>query len=294
MRPLQLGYVGLEVSDPDAWVAFAERVLGMVPVPVEGVTRALRMDDRPHRIRLHQGPSNDLAYLGWQVPDEVTLDTRIGGLERHGVPIREMSAAEARSRGARRVVAFLDPAGVPGELFVADEAPGLAPFVSPRIAGGFVTGGQGLGHAAIRSDKRGASEAFYREVLGLELSDRIVLKAGELDLDIAFLRANTRHHSVALGGPMPGRLHHLMLQVATLDDLGRTYDRAQRAGVIATTLGRHPNDRMVSFYVRTPSDLQVEIGWGGLEVDDATWSPTTYDRVALWGHAHVDPPRGSP
>jgi 2,3-dihydroxybiphenyl 1,2-dioxygenase len=287
VRPLQLGYVGLSVSDPDAFATFAERVLGMVSVPVQGASRALRMDERSHRIRVHQGERNDLAYLGWQVSDDKTLNEIVASL---GLPTTELAADWAHSRGARRVVAFVDPAGVPGELFVVDETLHPDPFLSPKIKGGFVTGGQGLGHAAIRSDVRGASERFYGELLGLKLSDRITCRAGDMDVDIAFMRTNARHHSVALAGTITPRMHHMMLQVATLDDLGRTYDRAVRARVNATTLGRHPNDRMVSFYVRTPAGFQVEIGWGGLEVEDTTWSPTTYDRVALWGHMPVDAP----
>jgi biphenyl-2,3-diol 1,2-dioxygenase/3,4-dihydroxy-9,10-secoandrosta-1,3,5(10)-triene-9,17-dione 4,5-dioxygenase len=287
VRPLQLGYVGLSVSDPDAFATFAERVLGMVSVPVQGAARALRMDERSHRIRVHQGERNDLAYLGWQAADDATLDALVASL---GVTTTELAADWAHSRGARRVVAFVDPAGVPGELFVVDETLHPDPFVSPKIKGGFVTGGQGLGHAAIRSDVRGTSERFYGDLLGLKLSDRITCRAGDIDVDIAFMRTNARHHSVALAGPITPRMHHMMLQVATLDDLGRAYDRAVRAQVNATTLGRHPNDRMVSFYVRTPPGFQIEIGWGGLEVDDTTWSPTTYDRVALWGHMPVDPP----
>ena len=50
------------------------------------------------------------------------------------------------------------------------------------------------------------------------------------------------------------------------------------------TLGRHPNDGMCSFYAKTPSGFQFELGWGGREVDDATWAPTTYDHISEWGH----------
>jgi hypothetical protein len=41
---------------------------------------------------------------------------------------------------------------------------------------------------------------------------------------------------------------------------------------------------MFSFYAKTPSGFQFELGWGGREVDDATWEPTTYDRISEWGH----------
>ena len=37
------------------------------------------------------------------------------------------------------------------------------------------------------------------------------------------------------------------------------------------TLGRHTNDLMTSFYVRTPSGFEIEYGTGGLVVDDDTW-----------------------
>jgi Glyoxalase/Bleomycin resistance protein/Dioxygenase superfamily len=67
--------------------------------------------------------------------------------------------------------------------------------------------------------------------------------------------------------------------------VGLAFDRALRGGVrIAQTLGRHPNDRMFSFYAKTPSGFQFECGWGGRIVDDATWEPTTYDRISEWGH----------
>jgi hypothetical protein len=50
------------------------------------------------------------------------------------------------------------------------------------------------------------------------------------------------------------------------------------------TLGRHPNDEMFSFYGFTPSGFQFEFGWGGRLIDDADWTPKTYDRISDWGH----------
>src|SRR5205807_222696 len=51
-------------------------------------------------------------------------------------------------------------------------------------------------------------------------------------------------------------------------------------------LGRHPNDRMVSFYVRSPSGFEIEYGWGALEVGE-DWTVTQYDAVSVWGHKMV-------
>src|SRR5579864_7957713 len=69
----------------------------------------------------------------------------------------------------------------------------------------------------------------------------------------------------------PKRLHHFMLQLQSLNDVGTTYDLCQAQEVpIVMKLGKHTNDHMVSFYLRTPSGFNVEYGWGAREVDDST------------------------
>jgi len=67
--------------------------------------------------------------------------------------------------------------------------------------------------------------------------------------------------------------------------VGRCYDRTIKARLpIMQTLGRHPNDRMLSFYAMTPSKFQFEFGWGARTVDENSWEPTTYDHISEWGH----------
>jgi hypothetical protein len=81
-------------------------------------------------------------------------------------------------------------------------------------------------------------------------------------------------------------IHHMMVELFMLDDVGQGYDLALgEPGRIATTLGRHVNDFMTSFYARTPSDFMVEYGWGGRSIDPATWQAgeVTYG-PSLWGH----------
>jgi hypothetical protein len=83
----------------------------------------------------------------------------------------------------------------------------------------------------------------------------------------------------------PKRLHHFMLQLQTLDDVGSTYYLCQDQGVpITMNLGRHTNDHMTSFYMRTPSGFAVEYGWGAREVDDATWQVQLHTSGSIWGH----------
>jgi len=88
-----------------------------------------------------------------------------------------------------------------------------------------------------------------------------------------FLGCDPRHHSLALV-PMPAAagIVHLMIEVAALDDVGQALDRCARRGApVSGTLGRHANDHMVSFYVRTPGGFDIEYGTDGRLVDDATW-----------------------
>ena len=58
-----------------------------------------------------------------------------------------------------------------------------------------------------------------------------------------------------------------------------------RADRVKVSLGRHHNDYMTSFYMQTPSNFLVEYGWGGREVNVATWQPTEMSTLAsFWGH----------
>jgi hypothetical protein len=61
----------------------------------------------------------------------------------------------------------------------------------------------------------------------------------------------------------PERIHHFMLQLRDMDDIGSTYDLCQDRRIpIAASLGRHTNDLMTSFYAVTPSGFQIEYGYG--------------------------------
>ena len=80
-----------------------------------------------------------------------------------------------------------------------------------------------------------------------------------------FLGCNPRHHSLALAPmPAPAGIVHLMIEVATLDDVGRALERCAPAEApVSASLGRHANDLMVSFYVRTPGGFDIEYGTDG-------------------------------
>jgi 3,4-dihydroxy-9,10-secoandrosta-1,3,5(10)-triene-9,17-dione 4,5-dioxygenase len=53
---------------------------------------------------------------------------------------------------------------------------------------------------------------------------------------------------------------------------------------LQTTLGRHTNDHMLSFYCTSPSGVTVEYGCHGRKIDDATHVTGFYDSASYWGH----------
>jgi len=53
------------------------------------------------------------------------------------------------------------------------------------------------------------------------------------------------------------------------------------------TLGRHTNDQMFSFYVRSPAGFSVEYGWGARVIDDNKWQVQLHRTGSVWGHRLV-------
>jgi 2,3-dihydroxybiphenyl 1,2-dioxygenase len=289
-RVSQLGYLVFEVSDPARFEHFATEVLGLtVGERTADGGFTLRMDNHRQRFFVRPGPLDDVAAVGWQVDDATTLDRLVDGLSRAGVSTTAASEDTCAARGVRRLVQLQDPHGLPLELCV-DPRPADGPFVSSVVPDGFCADTLGLGHVVVAAADRVASMAFYRDLLGFTHSDDVVTETYGFKVHISFMRCNPRHHSLAVGPALGKRIHHFMIEARDLDAVGLACDRALKNGIrITQMLGRHPNDRMLSFYALTPAGFSFEFGWGGLQIaDEAHWQPAVYDRISDWGH---HPPR---
>ncbi len=284
----KLGYLGLEVSDLGAWRRFALVLLGLaIGTSRLGGALPLRMDAYAHRFLLHEGTADDVAYVGWELDNHAAIDVMAGRLEHAGVTVRSGAQSEISARGVDHLLWFEDPNGIRTEIF---HGPTMAPepFVSERMRSGFHTGGQGMGHVLVNVRDSAETERFYRDVLGFTLTDYVDTGT----FHGVFLHVNPRHHSLAFAElPLKKRLHHFMLEVNSIDDVGHAFDRCQELGVpLQRTIGRHQNDRMVSFYGYTPSGFCFEVGWGGREIDDRIWEVRVHPGASDWGHRPVTPP----
>ncbi len=277
---LALGYVGVETARIDEWRAFATDLLGMQVVDRSGAGLALRMDDRRQRFLIDRGEGEGCRVFGWEVADAAALDRLGARLERAGVTVTRESAAMADRRLVTEVISFRDPLGNRLEAFcgplLAD-----APFAPGRNISGFRTGALGVGHVVLTVEDADQVIGFYTEVLGLKLSDYTLRP-----FKAFFFHVNARHHSFAVVQTGTDGVHHVMVELMALDDVGQGYDLAQMdPGRVGVTLGRHTNDLMTSFYAKSPSGFMIEYGWGGRDIDTATWQPFECDYgPSLWGH----------
>ena len=275
-----LGYLGISTPSYGEWEKFGPEVLGMqlAPQGADGAVR-LRLDDAAYRLALHPGEVDDIAYVGWEVSGEAAAHEVATAAESCGLEVHRSTDELEAERAVRGLLWFIDPFGLRHEL-AWGRVTYPSSFLPGRAMSGFKTGEQGLGHVVFFVPDLAAADSFFRDVMGFHLSDRIV----EGPIDARFYHVNGRHHTLALAeAPFVG-LQHLMIETNSLDDVGFAQDICEQNGVQVTmTLGRHTNDLMTSFYLRTPSSFDIEYGWGGLEVDDL-WIPKTFNKMSMWGH----------
>ena len=263
---LNLGYLGVLVPDLAAWMKFGTEILGAeMSMSEDGTTGYMKIDGREWRVALHPGERGNVAYLGFEVQGPQELSHAEHVLKDHQIDFERIGGAEAGERRVAELIRLRDPNGNLVELFYGHNND--YSFRSPLGVSRFVTGDQGLGHA----------------VVGFKISDL----AQQGRSRTVFMRCGPREHTLAVFEVPPGRapmLHHFMLEVGELDDVGQAYDRVLDAEVpTAMTLGRHTNDAMVSFYCKTPAGFQLEYGWQGLRMSPSD-AATTMTKGEYWGH----------
>jgi 3,4-dihydroxy-9,10-secoandrosta-1,3,5(10)-triene-9,17-dione 4,5-dioxygenase len=287
-----LGYITVATADIDRWRHFAFGVLGFAEgTGPDPSALYLRMDERAARIIVVPGATDRVLTIGWEVRDHAALQRVTAALDRAGVAFKQLSVGEAGDRRVEEVISFEDPSGTTLEVFhgaVLDHSPVITPFGAK-----FVTGDQGLGHVVVPATDPNAMFDFYTDVLGFRSRGafRVPLPKEFGPVRVRFLGINERHHSMAIVPAAHQRdpgVVHVMVEVDTLDAVGRALDRIHADGVqLSSTLGRHTNDKMVSFYVRAPGDWDIEFGTDGVRVDEIYYTAEEITADSYWGHQWV-------
>src|ERR1700722_8813745 len=253
-----LGYAGFGSAALDDWRQFGTGLVGLQAVERGNSLLAFRMDDRKQRIVIDRAMREGSRFFGWEVADAADLDALAARLEQAQIHVVAEPQTLADARRVGGLISFRDPAGNRLEAFYGADIDDT-PFSPGRSISGFRTGPLGLGHAVLTVENIDAVMPFYVDVLGFALSDYILKP-----FRAYFFHINARHHSLALIETGKNGMHHLMVELFSLDDVGQAYDIAQtQQDRVSVTLGRHTNDFMTSFYARTPSAFMIECGWGG-------------------------------
>lgn len=282
-----LAYFVAESTDLSAWQVFGEQVLGARTAPAPNGGLFLKIDERDYRIAIVPGTENRYVASGWELPDSASFDATVKAVQAAGVEVVQGDAQTIAARQVQALVRFTDPSGNLHELSWRTAGDSQA-FVSP-LGTRFKTGRFGVGHTVLPALNFDATLAFFRDVLGFGLSDRFNFQPGPdaPPMRIYFLHAASgRHHSLALAEmPSPSGCVHVMLEVEDKAEVDRADARRVEHGIkLMATLGQHENDKMTSFYMLTPGGFALEYGWGGIEVDPATWQTTQTEQVSIWGH----------
>ena len=294
MADLEVAYVGVQVSDTTAFTTFLRDVVGLVAggTTADGAT-GWRNDDSVHRIIIEEGPANDAVYVGLEAGSPDAFARAVDRARAAGATVTDGSPAEVAARRVEALARVDTPWDVPFEI-VHGLARATEPFESPLVPGGFVTDDQGFGHVVFVVSDLDAADRFARDALGFTQSDWMETDLGGVPLTVRFYHCNQRHHSLAIGAApfeLPQKLHHVMVETVSQDNVGVAFDRAWNAGLpIANALGKHGNDKMFSFYVVTPAGFQLEFGSGARTIDSPWTDDRRYDRISEWGHQPLQSP----
>lgn len=285
-----LGYIVIEASDLAAWTTFATDIVGAVVNQGVAGQIDLRLDEHPWRVKIVSGERDDIFAAGWELASEQALEEFVADLRANGGVVEVQDPAR---RCVTQLYSMADPTGFTHEFYCGRTGiDRTSPRIGPVVRGeGFVTGDLGVGHIVVVVPDYAAAVDWYGSALRLRSSDRIVQEIMPgVNVDVAFFHTATgRHHSLATAeAPGTKILNHFMLEYASMEDVGAAFDRVRAADIpVVMDLGQHPNDKMFSFYVETPSGFALELGFGGLVIESSDWQPQLYDRLSDWGHKRV-------
>ena len=260
-----IAYVRSGVANLDAAVDFAVQIVGLELAARDEGVAYLRADHRHHCLAFVEGTSGVLGSA-FTVRDEETLADAEVELEKSGIRVLRGSREEARSRRVHDFIAFDDPFGNRLEL-VTGQVQLQRPVRFGREAG--ITE---FGHLCLDAPDVREAYRFWSTTFNAKVSDWIGDAA-------CLLRIDPVHHKLAVfRNDRPG-LCHMNFQVASIDDVMRSWRFLEQEGVeIEMGPGRHPQSTAVFLYFRGPEDFTYEYSWGVRRIeDDQAWRPRTFD-----------------
>jgi 2,3-dihydroxy-p-cumate/2,3-dihydroxybenzoate 3,4-dioxygenase len=241
-------YVRLGTADLDGAARFATDYLGLEVSHQSKRSVYLKSDQREHTLCYFAGSPADQT-AAFEVSERAELDSAAAELDRLGHRVHFVSATEAELRRVRSFIAFEDPTGNRIEL-VWRPATGSRRYHGERDAG--ITG---FSHIGLCTTDAARDEAFWTKVCNARVSVRIG--------DAALLRIDAVHHTIALFPTDRAGIQHINHQVATGDDVMRSfYFLSERQVPMVFGPGRHPTSSARFLYFEGPDGMVFEYSSG--------------------------------
>lgn len=227
-----------------------------------------------HILQLTEAPKNGLGRISFAVATPAEIDEAARRLEARNIPI-VFGPAPSENAGAGYSLQFLDPEGRIIEL--------LADFWAvPELRNDDAVP-QSLAHVVLNTSDIDRSVDFYRDVLGMRVSDWS-------EHQMAFMRCNSDHHSIAFNQAEWASVNHVAYEMPSIDHFMRGIGRLRHTGQVPMWgPGRHgPGDNTFSYF-GDPAGLVCEFTSEVAQVDEDQWLCKVWRRVPelsdTWGTA---------
>jgi catechol 2,3-dioxygenase len=263
-----------------------------------------------HTLQLTASAASGVGHVAFRVKNAETLTAMVGYLQDNAVDGTWRDADFGHGPAFR----FSSPDGHTLELFYEierfvpknDQIPGFRNLPQRYSPHGIAP--KRLDHVNLLADDVKACRLFFRDMLGMRVTEQIVFDDGEemgawlaatmKSYDLAFTRDQARAR---------GRFHHLTYAMDSREDVLRAADILTENGTtIETGPHKHTIGQTFFLYFYEPGGNRFEIGAGGYLIFDPDWQPIIWSREErskgqAWGlqtvstfHTYGTPPIEDP
>jgi catechol 2,3-dioxygenase-like lactoylglutathione lyase family enzyme len=254
---------------------FYSSVWGLGVVERDGGDVWLRgTGENHHVLQLSTSPRNALGRISFAVRTRAEVDEAGRRLVARGiVPLREPGPLDQVGGGYGLEFADLEGRVIELSCELHSVAPMSRDLPVPV----------GVTHVVLNTVAIDAAVAFYTDVLGMRVSDWS-------EHQMAFLRCNSDHHSIAFNQASWTSVNHVAYEMASMDHFMRGIGALKHHGVVPLWgPGRHGPGNNTFSYFADPAGLVCEYTSDVAQVVEDQWLCKVWRRVPelsdLWGTA---------
>lgn len=279
-----LGHAEIFTPRLEESVAFFKDILGLHESGRSENSVYLRAwaDYALHTLQLTGSNTSGVGHVAFRVKSAPVLTAMVDYLQANGLEGHWRDPEFGHGPAFR----FASPDGHPLELYYeterfepkGDQVPGFKNLPQRYSPHGIAP--KRLDHINLLADDVKACRLFFRDMLGMRVTEQIIFDEGEemgawlaatmKSYDIAFTRDRSR---------VRGRFHHLTYAMDCREDVLRAADVLTENGIfIETGPHKHSIGQTFFLYFYEPGGNRFEVGAGGYLIFDPDWQPVIWTK----------------